>query len=242
MVILFLTLSILALTFYFIKSETSAKKEKILAQESIVCLFACAMLIDHRKTKEELLIVRKFLIKNFDKNTTTQMLFKLKEHINNPQFNRSDVRPYCIGVNLGLKYQQRINLLTTLFRICSVNGEINEYEDELIQKYANHSNIREDDYEKIRNLFSNAYRWKKKRDSEKRSEGATQSYFAKNTSWARKTLGISENADETEIKRAYRLAAREYHPDKHLDASESEIHHFTKKFLEINEAYDILIK
>ena len=158
MVILLLTLSILALTFYFIKSETSAKKEKILAQESIVCLFACAMLIDHRKTKEELLIVRKFLIKNFDKNTTTQMLFKLKEHINNPQFNRSDVRPYCIGVNLRLKSQQRINLLTTLFRICSVNGEINEYEDELIQKYANHSNIREDDYEKIKNLFSNAYR------------------------------------------------------------------------------------
>ena len=49
-----------------------------------------------------------------------------------------------------------------------------------------------------------------------------------------KTLEISENASDIEIKKAYRKLARQYHPDvnKEKDAEE--------KFKEINSAYEIL--
>ena len=49
-----------------------------------------------------------------------------------------------------------------------------------------------------------------------------------------KTLGVSSNASDEEIKRAFRKLARKYHPDVASDPK-SEI-----KFKEVNEAYDTL--
>jgi len=49
-----------------------------------------------------------------------------------------------------------------------------------------------------------------------------------------KTLEVSENASDAEIKRAYRKLARKYHPDVNKEAGAEE------KFKEINSAYEIL--
>ena len=48
-------------------------------------------------------------------------------------------------------------------------------------------------------------------------------------------LGISKSADEAEIKKAYRVLAKKYHPDLNPGDTEAET-----KFKEINEAYDVL--
>ena len=49
------------------------------------------------------------------------------------------------------------------------------------------------------------------------------------------TLGIDRNANESEIKKAYRKLAMKYHPDTNQGDAKAE-----KKFKEINEANDIL--
>ena len=49
-----------------------------------------------------------------------------------------------------------------------------------------------------------------------------------------KTLEINEGSSESEIKKAYRKLARQYHPDVNKDPSAEE------KFKEINSAYEIL--
>lgn len=49
-----------------------------------------------------------------------------------------------------------------------------------------------------------------------------------------KTLEINEGASESEIKKAYRKLARQYHPDVNKDPSAED------KFKEINSAYEIL--
>jgi curved DNA-binding protein len=48
-------------------------------------------------------------------------------------------------------------------------------------------------------------------------------------------LGVSREADEKEIKRAYRKLAVQYHPDKNPDDKAAE-----ERFKEINEAYEVL--
>lgn len=48
-------------------------------------------------------------------------------------------------------------------------------------------------------------------------------------------LGVAKNADESEIKRAYRTLARKYHPDVNPDNPSA-----VEKFKEVNEAYQVL--
>jgi len=47
-------------------------------------------------------------------------------------------------------------------------------------------------------------------------------------------LGVKKNADEKEIKSAYRKLARKYHPDVNKDSNSAE------KFKDLNEAYEVL--
>ena len=48
-------------------------------------------------------------------------------------------------------------------------------------------------------------------------------------------LEVQRNADEAELKKAYRKLAMKYHPDRNPDNKEAEA-----KFKEINEAYEVL--
>jgi len=54
------------------------------------------------------------------------------------------------------------------------------------------------------------------------------------------TLGVSRNATDDEIKKAYRELAKKYHPDNYADSPLSDL--VTEKMKEINEAYDTIQK
>ncbi len=51
-----------------------------------------------------------------------------------------------------------------------------------------------------------------------------------------KILGVSRDATDDEIKKAYRALAKKYHPDNYQDSNLSEL--AAEKMKEINEAYD----
>ena len=50
-----------------------------------------------------------------------------------------------------------------------------------------------------------------------------------------KILNLSVNANNDEIKKAFRSLAKKYHPDRNKDDKEA-----LKKFQEVNEAYEVL--
>ena len=55
-------------------------------------------------------------------------------------------------------------------------------------------------------------------------------------------LGISPNSSKKEIQNAYKEAIKKYHPDKLSHLGEEFSHLANEKFLEIQKAYDILMK
>ena len=52
-------------------------------------------------------------------------------------------------------------------------------------------------------------------------------------------LGVSKNATDDQIKDAYRVLARMYHPDNYNDNPRSDL--AGEKMKEINEAYDAIV-
>lgn len=52
-----------------------------------------------------------------------------------------------------------------------------------------------------------------------------------------KVLGVSEDAGNTELKKAYRKASIKYHPDHNQDDAEA-----TKKFILVKCAYEMLVE
>ncbi len=52
-----------------------------------------------------------------------------------------------------------------------------------------------------------------------------------------KILGVGKNATDAEIKKAFKSAARKYHPDLHPEGKKAEM---TEKFKDVNEAYAVL--
>lgn len=55
-----------------------------------------------------------------------------------------------------------------------------------------------------------------------------------------KVLGVSPQATDDEIKKAYRALAKKYHPDNYIDNPLSDL--AAEKMKEINEAYDAITK
>ena len=55
-------------------------------------------------------------------------------------------------------------------------------------------------------------------------------------------LGVNKGASQDEIKKAYHKLAKEHHPDKFVNSSDSEKKYHENKMKEINDAYENLTK
>ena len=64
--------------------------------------------------------------------------------------------------------------------------------------------------------------------------------YTSNRSRYYRILGLKDGASQEEIKKAYRQLAKEHHPDKFVNASDSEKKYHEDKMKEINEAYENL--
>ena len=55
-------------------------------------------------------------------------------------------------------------------------------------------------------------------------------------------LGVNKNASQDEIKKAYHKLAKQHHPDRFVNSSDSEKKYHESKMKEINDAYENLTK
>lgn len=76
-----------------------------------------------------------------------------------------------------------------------------------------------------------SYDYQPPRQPQQPSYGMQQAYS---------TLGITSNATDDEVKKAYRKMAMLYHPDRQVNASETDQQHAANKFRAINKAYEYI--
>ena len=119
-------------------------------------------------------------------------------------------------VKANLNYNSRLEMLHILFGIAGADQNFSRKELNAIKEIANALGINENDYNSIRSMFI------------KKGSNLEQAY---------EILGISSDADEQAIKKAYRKKATKYHPDKVANLG-SEIKEVAEeKFKAINKAY-----
>lgn len=230
--------------------EEEQEEREYALNNSICHIFAIVMMADGIATKTELAVIKEFFLRSFGEKKAKELLLLLRKclkELDDPNTYR-DVRLHCVRINQYLTYKQRLALLSTLFKISAADGTISQPEAVLLQQYARFTRIGDVDFEHLSNFYAHRYQWEYQSKTNNHQQGQQRQTRNSNNSTisdrasALKILGLEENATETEIKKAYRKAAMQYHPDKQVNATQEEIVKATEKFREINEAYDFLTK
>jgi hypothetical protein len=83
-----------------------------------------------------------------------------------------------------------------------------------------------------------SYQHSYQKDYQRNNSGNGQNTESKGRDYYYSVLGVSSNATDAEIKKAYRKLAMECHPDRCANSSEDIRKHANDRFREVNMAYE----
>lgn len=181
---------------------------------SLVVLTAAVMKADGRVVKAELDYVKQFFVQQFGVGAATDGVRMLRDILKN------DFPVYDVARQVGqhLNYSSKLQLVHFLFGISNADGQIHPNEINLIDNIAANMGLGDTDFNSIKSMF------------------------VKDSASAYSILGISPNATDDEVKKAYRKMAVENHPDKVSYLGEDIQKSAKEKFQKINEAYETIKK
>ncbi len=178
------------------------------------------------------------------------------------KYSVSDLSSNAIS-KLFRKYSERMEFMDVLFQIAYSQEGVSDVEVDLLREMAHYLCIKSWDFTGF--LYKYEYmmdeqqkKQKKQEEKRKRTEkdksetGRNERQKAHETRFKNVTntrtrealqlLEITENADEQEIKSAYRRLAKMYHPDTlPANVSEKEKEEAAARFRSIHEAYEFLL-
>jgi len=177
---------------------------------SLLILAAAVMKSDQKILKSELDYVKKFLLQQFGAEEAERQLLMLRELL------KQDYDLYQVGTQIKqyMEYPSRLQLMHFLFGLADADSYIHPAELEIITRIANILGIRNTDFESIKAMF------------------------VKDTTSAYRILEITPDANDEELKKAYRRMALKYHPDRVAHLGEDVQKAANAKFQELNAAYE----
>ena len=143
----------------------------------------------------------------------------------------------CSSIAGRTSYEERLFLIQLNYRVAISDGILSQAEELFIQNAANLLGIEPYDFASIRNSF---YTYREKKSSSGRNQkgfNQRQEVFD-----PYKILSVSSDSSNEDIQRAYRNLANKYHPDKVSYLGREFIDLATKKFTQIQKAYEIIKK
>jgi DnaJ like chaperone protein len=182
----------------------------------LLVLSAAVMKADGKILKSELNYVKQFLTVQFGTQFTQQHLKTLKQFIEQQQ--PLPLNEICNDIRVRVQLEARVQLIHYLFGIARADGHVSDKEQQMIENIAHFMGISAGDYSSVKNMFH--------RD--------TESDY--------KILGVSKDATDQEIKKAYRMLAIKHHPDKVAQMGEEFQKGAKEKFQQVQDAYEAVKK
>ena len=202
---------------YYVGKNVFASKvdNKTAFEISLLILSSVVIKVDGKVLKSELEYVKKFFTNTFG-TTKSNEYFRMFNNLNKQDYS-SKLRQVCLQLNSHINHSSRLEIIHFLFGVSAADNEIHPNEVEQIKRIATYMNINSYDFESIQSMFlskgSNSEKW----------------YTI---------LGISKDATDTEVKKAYRKMAVKYHPDKLIGVSDDIKKLAEEKFLVVKESYE----
>ena len=180
---------------------------------SLLVLSAAVIKADGKTTSQELSTLRQFFARNFGPQAADEAESIVKDLVNK-EFNLYEV---CTQIRSCMDYSQRLQLYHYLVALGACDGLV-QREIDVLETIANYLGLSKSDSESI---FAQ---------------------FRPNNDSNYSILGITPDATDEEVKKAYRKMAVKYHPDKVATLGEDIQKAAEEKFKAVSQAYDAICK
>ena len=192
---------------------------------SMLVLASYIIRADGKVMHSEMEFVRNVLRQNFGESAAqqgNQIMLKLFDQFKEWNAQGADVtkkkiREICIQISRNLNHSERLQLLSFLVEIAKADGSVPSAEVTILYELAQNLGLPTSEVDSMLNMSYGGS-----------SQGTLEEAY--------KILGVSPDATDDELKRAYRKLALEHHPDRVSSLGEDVKRAAEKKFQEINAA------
>ncbi len=190
---------------------------------SMLVLASYIIKADGRIMHSEMELVRQWLRANFGDIAVQQgdqilrRLFEASKQQGEAQY-RKNIQDACLQMSMNMEYSERLQLLNFLVMIAQADGYVDDSEVSALKQVALWLQMPEEEIDSMLNL---------------EKEDLDSAY---------KVFGLTPDASDDDLRRAYRRLALEHHPDRVASLGEDVRKAAEKKFQEINAAKERIWK
>jgi DnaJ like chaperone protein len=177
---------------------------------SLLVLSAAVMKANGKVKKSELEYVKQFLVGQFGAQHAKELLIALRDMLDKP----IPLNQVTAQISMNMASAMRLQLMQYLFGIAKADGIVDQRELKLLQQISDGLRLSSTDFNSLKSMF----------------------YVDSASHYD--VLNLKKTASETEIKKAYRKLAVEYHPDKVMNLGEEYQKAAKEKFQKVQEAYE----